>query len=65
MKTKKEVLYSANKKGDAFKNFWPKCLARRHIRVIHYSNMTSFGILWPKVFEFLLLFLYALYKASA
>ena len=23
----------------------------RYIKIIHYYNMTSFGILWPKVFE--------------
>ena len=30
------------KKGDKFKNLWPKYPERRHIRIVDYSEMTSF-----------------------
>ena len=53
----KEALDSAYKKGDKFKNLRQKYPECRHIRVMDYSNMTSFGMFRPKVFKFILFFI--------
>ena len=38
-------------------NFWPKYPELRHIILVHYFNMTSFGIFRPKVFKFIPFFI--------
>ena len=38
------------KHGDKFEDFQPKYTEGHHTIIMNYSDMTSFGILWPKVF---------------
>ena len=57
-----EALYSAYKQGHTFKIFRLKNPQWRYIRIMDYSNMTSFGTHCSKVFWFIPFYLWTIYK---